>query len=231
MIAELRATAGDERLPESTTAVLLKALLVHGASWPDAWRTLSGILPAGNTESDIRKLLTQLSGYGKFDLSRVMECTAQQATMFGCGTLAPEQGHVYRVPIPPSLNATIEFRRLIITLAWLTPLNQRHHKYRGAVLWFDPPQDRLRVERCAADHNAVRRGTVQHEILDGHRAVAIVDGDALQIKVNCREDAGGSENMEIPYAIAITLEAAVNSTLPIYEEVRTRIQPQVRVAP
>ena len=231
MAAELRAAAGDAQLPESATAVLLKALLVHGASWPDAWRALSSILPEGYTEGQIRKLMMQLSGYGKFDLSRVIECTAQRATLFGCGILAPEQGHVYRVPLPPSLNATIEFRRLIITLAWLTPLNQRHRNYRGAVLWFDPPTDPLQVNRCAADHNAVRRGTVQHEILDGRRAVAVADGDALEIKVNCREDAGGFDGMEIPYAVAITLEASVNSTLPIYEEIRTRIHPAVRVVP
>lgn len=231
MLSELRAAAGVARLPESATAVLLKVLLVHGASWPDAWRALTEILPAAHTESDIRKLMMQLSGYGKFDLSRVIECTAQRATLFGSGMLAPEQGHVYQVPLPPSLNATIEFRRLIISLAWLTPLNQRHRKYRGAVLWFDPPGDPLQIGRRAADHNAVRRGTVQHEILDGRRAVAIADGDLLEIKVNCREDAGGSDDMEIPYAIAVTLEAAVNSTLPIYEEVRARVQPQVRIAP
>jgi hypothetical protein len=231
VLAEVRAEAGGLGLPDEFTAVLLKALLVHGASWPESWVQLRCLLDNDATEEDFRKLLTQLGGYGRLDVSRVLECTAQRATMLGAGILRPEEGHVYRVPLPPCFNATTEYRRLTITLAWLTPLNHRHRKYRGAVLWFDPPTAPLQVRRSAVDWNAVKRGTVQHEILEGTRAVGIADGDTLQVKVNCREDAGGERDLSVRYALAVTLEAAAASVLPVYEQVRLRLRPAIPIVP
>jgi hypothetical protein len=57
-----------------------------------------------------------------------------------------------------------------------------------------------------------------------------VEGDSLQVKVNCRADAG-----EFPegarYALAVTLEVAEEEQLPIYEEIRTRIRPTITITP
>jgi hypothetical protein len=231
MLSELRAASPVAILPDGSIAVLLKALLVHGASWTEDWRALETLLPADHNDADVRKLLMQLGGYGRLNVERVLECTAQRATMIGAGVLQPEQGHVYQIPLPTCLNASVEYRRLTITLAWMTPLNHRHRKYRSTVMWFDPPGEELQISRRAADSNAVRRGTVQHEILDGQRAVAIADSDLLRVKVNCREDAGGDIELGANYAIAITLEAAATSSLPIYEQIRDRIRPRVPIRP
>ncbi len=229
VLTELRLENGTAELPDACTAVLLKTLLVHGAVWPQSWERLRSLLSADATEAEFRKLRMQLGGYGRLDVERVLQCTEQRATMLGCGVLEPEQGHIYRIPLPPCFNASTEWRRLAVTLAWLTPLNHRHRKYRGVVLWFEPPTTALQVSRSAADHNAVRRGTVQHEILEGTRAVVVGDGDALEIKVNCREDAGGDGPLAVRYGLAVTLEAAVTSRLPVYEQIRQRIRPVVRV--
>jgi hypothetical protein len=121
-------------------------------------------------------------------------------------------------------------RRLTITLAWLTPVNPIHRAWRRADLWFTPPPTPLEVIRQEADGNAVQRGTVQHEVLEGDRATAFVDGDNLEILVNCRADAGALED-PVPYALATTLEVAADIGVPVYEEVRERVQARVRVAP
>jgi hypothetical protein len=86
------------------------------------------------------------------------------------------------------------------------------------------------VERLEADWRAVQRGTVQHEILEGDRAAAFVDGDNLEILVSCRADAGALED-SIPYALAMTLEVAPDIGVTVYEQVRERVQARVRVVP
>jgi hypothetical protein len=71
---------------------------------------------------------------------------------------------------------------------------------------------------------------VQHEILDGDRAAAFVDGDSLEIRVNCRPEAGALEE-PVPYALATTLQVAEEIGVDIYEEVRVRVHAaRVRVA-
>jgi len=157
-------------------------------------------------------------------------CTDQRATLIGCGQLRDGQAHVYRVPLPPSLSGRRDNRRLIVTLAWFAPIHIGHQAYRKAALWFDPPRGPLGVARQDADGRAVRRGTVQHEVLEGERAVAYTDGTFMEIKVNCRADAGRLTD-EIPYGLAVTLSVKEELDLPIYQEIRQRIRSLVPVLP
>lgn len=81
-----------------------------------------------------------------------------------------------------------------------------------------------------ADWHAVQPGTVQYEILEGEKATAFIDGDNLEIQVNCRADAGVLEDM-VPYALATTLEVAEEINIDIYSEVSVRVQAaQIRIA-
>jgi len=92
----------------------------------------------------------------------------------------------------------------------------------------------LKVERTDCDWNAVRRGTLQHEVFTGSKPVAWVGDRDLEIEVSCRADAGNLEE-EVPYALVVTLEVgdglfAAN----LYDEVRTRLQaarPRVTIQP
>ncbi len=88
----------------------------------------------------------------------------------------------------------------------------------------------LKIGREGADHHAVRRGTVQHEIYEGSQAAVFVDGDAVAIDVSCKAGAGSLDEA-VPYALAVTLEVAEGVALPIYEEVRAQIRPRVVVQP
>jgi hypothetical protein len=73
----------------------------------------------------------------------------------------------------------------------------------------------------------VQRVTLQHEIFEGEKVSAFVDGDAIIVHVSCREDAGPLTKT-VPYALAITLE--VDPVIgEICIEVRDRIQIRERV--
>ncbi|MEE9326864.1 MAG: hypothetical protein V3U71_06160 [Cocleimonas sp.] len=83
--------------------------------------------------------------------------------------------------------------------------------------------------RYEADHNQVKRGTVQHEILESERVSDYQEGDFLVIPVQCRPDAIEILDEEIDYALVVTLEVKEGVEIPIYNEVRVGIQAQVQV--
>lgn len=100
---------------------------------------------------------------------------------------------------------------------------KRAAAYRVADLWFDPPSTRLSVKRTDADHDAVTRGSVQHEVLEGTSAVAIVDGDLMPVQVNCRAEASTKVPAPISYALLVSLETARPLAVSIYDQVKARI--------
>jgi hypothetical protein len=230
MLQLLREEPGGEMLEEGFLAVLIKALLVHGASWGEIYNTLETVLKNPVNRSRFKEYVSRFLGYGTVDISHIMNCTDQRATLLGCGIIQEGAAHIYSIPLPPSLSGQKEWRRLTITLAWLTPISPSNRLYRQAFLWFEPPLDKLQVSREEADWKAVRRGTVQHEILEGSRATAFVDGDGLQIQVNCREDASKLLD-SIPYAIAASLEVAEGVSIPVYDEIRARVRPGIPITP
>jgi len=73
----------------------------------------------------------------------------------------------------------------------------------------------------------VQRGTVQHEILESKKVSDYQDGDELVIPVQCNADACDRLDEEIPYALTVTLEVKADINIPIYQEIRSRIQLQV----
>lgn len=229
MLRGLREQTGAGMLEDEFIPVLTKALLVHGARWGDVYDRLLDLLAAGSTQG-FREQAVRFLGYGRVYTERLFGCTVQRATMIGSGQLYNEQAHVYSIPLPPSLNGILVWKRLTITLAWLSPIRSSTRAYRSGLLWFDPPASSLAVTRINVDGRAVRRGTVQHEVLEGERATVFIEGDVLTIKVNCREDAKPLESA-VRYGIVATLEVAEDIEIPIYEEIQFRIQPRIRIEP
>ena len=228
---ELREEPGGEIIDAVPRSIWLKALLTHSVEWGAAGPVLDEILRTAENSRQFKEYVTRLIGYGSIDPQRVQECNAYRVTALGGGVLVSDRSHIHRFPLPPSLSGQTGYQRLVITLAWFTPVNPRHHGWRRAHLWFVPHKDPLRVERQEAHWQAVQRGTLQHEILEGSRAAAFVDGDSLEVQVNCRPDAGNLED-KIPYALAITLEVAEDIGIEIYDEIRLRVHAaSVRVAP
>ena len=208
--------------------LLLKALLAHGASWGSSYDRYLDILRNRQNGRVFRDYVARFFGYGAADVGRVLASTDQRATALGFGELVDGAADEFRLPLPPSLASKTDKRRLTITLAWFTPINSARQNYRVAQLWFNPKyQNQIAPNRLNADHTAVQRGTLQHEVLEGDAAIPFQDGDDLVIKVNCRADAGPIDE-PIKYALAVTLEVAEGIDLPIYQEIRDRLAIRVR---
>jgi hypothetical protein len=78
--------------------------------------------------------------------------------------------------------------------------------------------------------HAGRRGTLQHEVIEGRRAVPYAAGASVALIVACRADAGSLDE-QVPYALLITVETPTEVGVPIYEEIRQALLVPVRVQP
>ena len=207
---------------------LLKAMLIHTSSWADIGSQLSELLRTPENGHQLKGLISRWIGYGMPRVDRVLDCTEQRATVLGFGQLSDGGAHVFKLPLPPSLSSRPEWRRLTVTLAWLSPISANTQKYRTANLWFEINNARIAPNRSDADWQAVQRGTVQHEIFEGQRAEPFMDGETLEIKVNCRKDAGKIET-PVAYGLIVSLEVAEGVDIAVYNEIRTRIAPAIQI--
>jgi hypothetical protein len=220
-------------IPHTHLAVLIKSLLVHGATWGDAGNKLNEAFgPAGRDWQRHRDNISRFLGYGRPDIERVLDCAAERATLFAYGDIAQDTQDEFDIPLPPSIEGSTEVRRLTTTLSWLTPINARHQQYRSATLELMPNGDEnysLAVSRPSYQptHIAINRGTTSHCIFEGDSAVAFLDGGLLKLRVACRAQAGTLDD-DVPYALAVSVETGVGSSISIYDEVRAAVQPAVR---
>ncbi|CAM8648787.1 Y4bN, peptidase domain [Comamonadaceae bacterium] len=223
-----------EAIPDNLTSVLMKTLLVHGARQADSAKNqIEAALKTASNSRTFKTVTARYLGYGAVDIERVLTCTDQRATVLGCGEIRENQIHEYDFPLPPALSAQRLWRRLIVTLAWFTPINSGHRNLREAKLemlpgtsnWASNP---LKLDRIDGDHNQVLRGTVQHEVLEGSKVMsAYQDGDVIKIRVACKKDATARLDDVIPYGLAVTLE--VKEEIPIYQEIQSRIRPKIAI--
>ncbi|MCY4458723.1 MAG: S8 family peptidase [Acidimicrobiaceae bacterium] len=205
--------------------ILAKTLLVHAAGWYEISDKLQKILELPKKQA--RQQLTQILGYGIVRSARAISAEKNRVVLLGAGSIVCDQRHTFRFPLPDSLSASTEWRRLTITLGWLSPVDVRSQKYRMARLWFSPPCDDLNVKRTEAYHHAVRNGTVQHEVLEGTDATTYVKGTELSIAVDCRSDAGKLRS-SVRYGLAVSLEVGPQVRSDIYNQIRSRLRAQVR---
>jgi hypothetical protein len=183
-----------------------------------------------NNKKHLKNKIVRWYGYGIPEVNKVLECTENRATLLGYGQLNDDEAHVFHLPVPPSLNGRREWRRLTVTLAWLSPIAANTQKYRKASLWFDVGNDPIGASRRDVEYKTTRRGTVQHEIFEGERVLPFSDGEMLEIIVNCRKDAGRFDT-PIKYGLVVSLEVAEGVDIPVYNEIRTRIAPAIQIRP
>lgn len=234
MLDRLRNEEGED-IPETLMSVLMKTLLVHGAKQDDVGKQhIEQALKDARNTHQFKQVITRYLGYGVVDIERVLTCTAQRATVLGYGEIRENEVHEYAFPIPPGFSSQKIWRRLVVTLAWLTPINPDHRNLREAKLTLEPgggnwSSQILRLDRQDGDYQQVKRGTVQHEVLEGTKQIqAFEDGETLRIRVICKKDATAHLDAVIPYGLAVTLEA--KEDIPIYQQVRARIKQPVRIA-
>jgi len=228
-------TEHGEDIPQDLISVLIKALLVHGAKQnAEACNAITAALKTPENSRKIKEVMTRYLGYGSVEIERVLACTEQRGTVLGCGEIRENEVHEYRLPLPPGLSGSQAWRRMVVTLAWFSPINPDHRNFREAKLeispadgWGDGP---LKLARQDADHHQVLRGTVQHEVVEGSTKIAAYqDGDSILLHVACKKDATARLDDAIPYGLAVTLEVGEGIQIPIYQQLRTRLRPQVAV--
>lgn len=174
-----------------------------------------------------RRDLTQLLGYGPIEPERIATAGRTRVVLLCAGLITAEQRHSFALPLPLGLAATTEWRRLTVTLGWFSPINAGSRLHRQARLCFSPPDDMLGGARRQADAAAAKMGTVQHEIFEGTRALAFSDGEAAQVHVDYRADAGQLEG-PVRYGLAVSIEMAESVRADIHAQIRQALRAEVR---
>lgn len=219
----------ENNLPDALYhPLLVRALLVHASSWGE-WKKDLGKdldLPKGQ----IRKQLTALLGYGCLDPNRLGFSARNRAVVITGGSITKDQRHTYSLPLPLSLRSKAEWHRFTVTLAFAAPTVGTLNQYRGSKVYFEFEENGLEtVDRSEAEYYAARRGSLQHEIIEGTRAMTFVEGDAFSIHVECMDDAQHlRKKEEIKYALVASVETAEQTSTTIYDEVRMALRTQAR---
>lgn len=209
--------------------VLAKALLVHTGQWGDNAGRLQRVL--GLPQSSSRRDLTAMLGYGGIRSERIARAATNRAILVAGGTIGREQRHTYEIPLPASLRSKADWHRFTVTLAYFAPTTGQLTRYRGAKVFFEKLDDQATGgSRINADHNAVRRGSIQHEIIEGTQAMVFADGDSVSLHVECMDDAQRLRSGEtIRYGLVISVETATTTSTTVHSEIRTMLQARARL--
>ncbi|MBW0279494.1 MULTISPECIES: S8 family peptidase [Shewanella] len=218
---------GDQQaLSYASDALILKALLAHGAEHMEqATEVIEQLLKTKENNRTFKSELNQYLGFGVVNESRIHACQNNQATLIYTGVIRDGAAHEYRLPLPPCLAAETVNRRLIVTVAWFSPVNHGHQDYRGAQLWATPAHKVINADNGDYYHHHLKNGTIFHEVRKGDKAASFTEGDFLAIQVHCNGRAG-YEGIDVPYALVVTLDTP-GSDLPIYEEVKLGLNIEV----
>lgn len=222
MLDEVFLRAGQEGVPREYAAVLLKAALSHGACWDSLEHARNDYY------CEKRNRAARWIGYGVPDFTKVMTCSADRVTAIGFGKLKSEKAHEYHLPLPVDLHSRAIKRKVTATLAYMTPISFTRQEYRKAQLWFSlDGVNRIAPDRVNTDWRAVLRGTLQHEVFEGGRAIPWDADDEVDFKVSCKQSSTtGPVGAEVPYAFFVTVEFA-EPVGDIYAGVANRLKQKV----
>ena len=205
--------------------VLLRALLIHAASWPENQNLWAEHLGANGTTR--KKMLTQYMGFGMIDPERIGTADSSRVCLIGTGSLKNNKRATFRFPLPPSLSSPAIWRQLTLTLCWLSPIMAGTNQYRVAELLMSAPRDSLRLEAPQAYHHSNGKGTVIHQVFEGSRAAGYAEDEYLPIDIDCKARVGRIDNAVV-FGLAATLEVRQGIMMDIHQEVRDRLRQDVR---
>lgn len=214
-------------LPSNYEAIAVKAMFIHSCSWGQMGENMMKHyvpqIPRKQRQETLRMI-----GYGYPDPTNTLLCTDQRITLIGYGSILQNQQIEFSFPLPPCLISEAVKKRLVITLAWFSPINPTGKNYRLARLNFDAVNNNMiATDRSDADANYSRHGTIQHEIFEGKHASVFEDGDEFKILIQCKKD--DDLRISVKFVTLITLDVSPSTMLPIYDEIQTRIRPQVQI--
>lgn len=230
---EVFGPAGIDWLRRPTRAVMLKTLAAHGCRWGEVGIALDAAYPPQIPKGAARRgnTIGRFLGNGSLSTDLVVEGTQHRVTLLAEDEIWPDELHEYRIPIPAELVGFRDIRRLVLTLAWCSPVDGDLNNYRRAALrivdgagktnfW-----DRVNLVRQPS-HHTQRRGTLIHRVLEDTVRINAVPNGGLELGVQAMPMRG--EACAIPYALAVTLEVAATLQADIYSLVSSRVRPSAR---
>lgn len=219
-----------EWLQADVWPALLKALVVHAGRWGRAREVVARALHEADGRTH-QRVAESLVGYGRLDPDELLVGDPSRVVLLAGGRLPTGQAAQHEVPLPASLNAMTGKRRVVSTLAWLAPCNSGHQRYRGVKLSLHDyglePLAGMSPDRTAGHHES-RRGTVEHHVKSSSKAVPVADDASLAFRVDCSND-GLDGELEVPYALVVTLDVAPALDIDVHTEVTTRLRPRVPI--
>ncbi|MCM5689770.1 S8 family peptidase [Sinorhizobium meliloti] len=229
----LETAYGQEFLQLSGThrAVLIKALLVHPARWPEEASALVKRLvgPFGQGQASRQKdNIRRFFGYGLYDADDAVACASDRATFWCVGDLARERSVDVVVPIPAVMGGQARPHSFGATLAWFTPVLPGRKSYRGVKMKILAPDDltdlAVKGHGSQPDLNQTNRGTVFTRQWSGDRAAVVAEGMTITLKIQREPDPGGPIDEAVPFGLAVSLD--MPGELRLYDQVRARLQPR-----
>ena len=236
MLSTLNKKEKHNLIPENLMAILIKTLLVHSAEHKDA-TTQALVQSLEISGRRTKEILSRYIGYGNANIDRVLSCTEQRGTVIGFGEIEDNKTHEYKFPLPIGLSNQKINRRMLITLAWFSPINPKHRKLREAKLEIKPSENwkstPLKLKRKDSDPHQALRGTVQHEVFEKDRGEtsSYEEGQNISLQVTCKADATESLEDKIPYGLAVTLEIEEGINIPVYQEIHQKLKQPIPVEP
>lgn len=216
------------RLSRLERAVLLKALLVHPAKWPDdAAALIRSIIgpPEGKYHARQKDNIRRFLGFGFVDGDDAVACVDDRATFWATGSLDGDKIATVSMPVPLAIGGQPRQHSVSATLAWFTPVSPGRRSYRSVRLKVLEPVglDSLRVKAHSnqPDGNQTNRGTVFMRTWSGSKAPIVNANATMDFIVQRDPDQGGAIDESIPFGLAITL--TMPGIVQIYQEARARV--------
>ncbi len=227
------------QMPLGERAALLKALLVHTASWrgsDDFIRSVVDPLATLHHEHWRREVCRHL-GYGFVDPEDAIACAADRATMWATGTIGPEGSIAFDLPVPAVFATNADLREVRATLAWFTPTRPGYLAYRAVKLRIPSLQpEALEVTGVATTtgqptNSQSESGTIVHRRWLDARIGNAVGGASIPVQVQRERDQGTPIDDAIPFGLAVTVE--MPGSVQVYDQVLQSIQirPRPRIRP
>ena len=220
---------------QDTAPCVLKALIAHGATWGDVGDHMAEICPPAGKKLRQKDTVARFLGYGRVEPDRVILGDQSRVTLLGRDLIKKDKKHCYKIPLPDELSSQAEFRRITVTLAWLTPVRANSANYRSVGLEIVNGQGRSHLWQGAKRRSgqpsvdASKKGTLIHAVYEGQNPVPFIQGSDFEINVQATSRLTGVSAFEIPYALAVTIEVAATLQADINQTIRNRIKPQVPI--
>jgi hypothetical protein len=220
------------QLPAVQRIVLLKALLVHPAKWPQPTATfIRETVGPDDGRQHVRQKdnIRRFMGYGIVDADDAVYCAGDRATFWATGSVEPNMQVEIMVPIPAAMSGQARTHSLSATLAWLTPIAVGRRSYRSVQLKIVEPEDlgwlAVSSDGDQPDSNQSNRGTVITRRWSGVRAPNVTENTWLSLIVQRAPDRAVVDG-PAPFGLAVTIMMPGVDTLYVQVQQRLTIAPR-----